>query len=446
MPWKAEGGDHAEYTLIERFLLDNNLEGASLYVTLEPCTRRRPPKKPCAERVVSSRIGRVFIGMTDPNPDICGGGIQYLLNNDVEVVFFDSDLGTEIREANQEFIAYYENAEREDVGGDFEGPSRHECEVVDRAELGDLSSRALTRYVDARKLELQVPSEGLWRHLERAGYLGLTDGGQLVPTVAGVVLFAEQPADILPQCRVSMEARKAGRTISGDFEGPLMAFRDHLETFFNENMRHFVEIREMDRVAEGEYPMEAIREAAFNAVVHRDYRGGARVHIVLGLTSVEVRSPGGLLKPLSLTRVRSFNAPPYSRNPHIAVAVQRMGWIEEKGSGLSRMLESMLERRLRPPMFDIDDGYFVVRLLGEDQAWHNVRVEPSLLGMLDPLQQKIVQHLLEAGEIATRDCARQFGVSDTTAKRHLRHLRDLRVIESRGSGPTSRYVLAGGKR
>ena len=90
-------GDHAEYTLIERYLSDKNLDGATLYVTLEPCTRRNPPKKPCAERVVGARIRQVFVGMTDPNPDICGRGVQYLMNHGVEVDFFDLDLVHEIR-------------------------------------------------------------------------------------------------------------------------------------------------------------------------------------------------------------------------------------------------------------------------------------------------------------------------------------------------------------
>jgi predicted HTH transcriptional regulator len=172
------------------------------------------------------------------------------------------------------------------------------------------------------------------------------------------VVFGSQPAEILPQCRVAIEAKKAGGAVPRDFEGPLMSFRDHLDAFFKEHMRHFREIRELDRVAVGEYPMAPFREAAFNAVVHRDYTAGARVHITLSDTEVEVRSPGALLKPLSLSRMRSFNAPPYSRNPHIALAVERMQWMEQKGLGLGQMRDAMLAHGLRPPVFDFKDGYY----------------------------------------------------------------------------------------
>ena len=290
-------GDHAEYTLIERYLSDRNLNGATLYVTLEPCTRRNPPKKPCAERVVGARIRRVFVGITDPNPDICGRGIKYLINHGVEVDFFDLDLVRQIMDANREFIDYWEAAERttSTLAEPFEGPSGKELEVVERASLDDLSRDALSRYLAGRKNKIRVPSNDLWKLMERAGYVGRTKKGKLAPTVAGTVLFASEPAEILPQCRVAMEAKKSGRTVSGDFEGPLIGFRDHLETFFKEQMRQFTEVRELDRIQVAEYPMEAIREAAFNAVIHRDYEAGARVHITLQKGEVEVRSPGGLL-------------------------------------------------------------------------------------------------------------------------------------------------------
>ena len=285
-------GDHAEYTLIERYLSDRNLDGATLYVTLEPCTRRNPPKKPCAERVVGARIRRVFVGITDPNPDICGRGVQYLMNHGVEVDFFDLDLVRQIMDANREFIDYWEASERSTstLAEPFEGPSGKELEVVERASLDDLSWDELSRYLGGRKNKIRVPSNELWKLMERAGYVGRTKKGKLAPTVAGTALFASEPAEILPQCRVAMEAKKAGRTVSGDFEGPLLGFRDHLETFFKEQMRQFTEVRELDRIQVGEYPMEALREAAFNAVIHRDYEAGARVHITLKETEVEVEA------------------------------------------------------------------------------------------------------------------------------------------------------------
>ncbi len=437
-------GDHAEFTLIERYLGDKNLEGSTLYVTLEPCTRRNPPKKPCAGHLVNARVGRVFIGMTDPNPDICGRGVQHLLNHGVEVDFFDVDLVRQIREDNRNFIDYYESLESRTANAteQFEGPSLYELEVVERCTLEDFSHDAILTYLAKREIGVSVPSNALWKLMERAGYVARNSKGKLSPTVAGIALFATAPAEILPQCRVSFEARKAGRSVSDDFEGPLILFRDHLDKFFQNQMRYFTEIREFDRIKEGEYPTEALRESAFNAVIHRDYHAGARVHIVLKEVEIEIKSPGGLLKPLSLIRVRTFNAPPFSRNPHIAITIHRMGWIEEKGSGLGRMRDTMVAQGLRPPAFDFRDGYFVVTLPGHEQAWSNVRVSPSILAALNPPQRTIVEFVLANGRIATKDAAQKLSVDVATARRYLGGLVQKGVLESRGSGPRRTYHLA----
>ena len=71
-------GDHAEYTLLERKLVSDNLTGAVLFVTLEPCApgARSSTKTSCAERIVNRRISKVWVGIEDPDPLVDSRGIQ----------------------------------------------------------------------------------------------------------------------------------------------------------------------------------------------------------------------------------------------------------------------------------------------------------------------------------------------------------------------------------
>ncbi len=80
---KKCGEFHAERNAIAS--LTESAEGATIYVTLEPCCHygKTPP---CTEAIIEQKIKRVVIGSRDPNPKVSGKGIKMLQEAGIEVI------------------------------------------------------------------------------------------------------------------------------------------------------------------------------------------------------------------------------------------------------------------------------------------------------------------------------------------------------------------------
>lgn len=97
------GCPHAEVEAIRSLKNITDAQGATIYVTLEPCsTFGRTP--PCCQAIIDAKIARVVIGCLDPNPKHAGRGVSILQQAGIEVISGIEE--TSCRELNKAFFKW----------------------------------------------------------------------------------------------------------------------------------------------------------------------------------------------------------------------------------------------------------------------------------------------------------------------------------------------------
>ena len=204
-------------------------------------------------------------------------------------------------------------------------------------------------------LEKDLPSAGL-----------VTDDGQITN---GGLLLCDQ--GVLKQSRIFCTRWKGNYKGSieedalddKEFQGAsLITLLQNAEDFVRNNSKNPWSIRGMTREERSDYPYKAVREVLVNALIHRNYQIlGSEIHVEVFDDRLEITSPGGMMNGRRVQDMDIRHIPSMRRNQVISDVFSRLGFMERRGSGIDRILNSYVEVAQKPTFYS-DSDFFIVTL------------------------------------------------------------------------------------
>ncbi|MGC8886704.1 MAG: ATP-binding protein, partial [Verrucomicrobiia bacterium] len=198
------------------------------------------------------------------------------------------------------------------------------------------------------------------------------------------------------------------------------AIKKHISVKFDTRVKDFT-LEGLVRRDIWEYPLDALREAVINALIHRDYLGTAPIQIKIFDDKIEFWNLGKLMPPLTpddLRRQHQAN----QRNPQIATVFYYAGLIESWGSGTIKMVELCKESGLPEPDFinyEQGIGAFSVIFNKDIYTEENLRK----IG-LNERQIKAVMYVKQKGKITNKEYQKINNISRQMATIDLKGLVD----------------------
>ncbi|TRZ54171.1 hypothetical protein D4S03_00545 [bacterium] len=434
-------GDHAEFTLFERKLLDKDVQGYTLYTTLEPCIDRNSPKIGCTFRAINARVGKVVIGHIDPDPDIAGVGVELLEKEGIKIDYFDKELEEIIDKENDTYFREKEKLAKQLRVTEISPILRPLEEELPAFELIDLSEEAQQEMINRMELPYKLGSSAFHTLLNQFGFIKLgKKGTQSRPTGLGLLLLGKNPQYHFPQSRIKFTIhRKDQEPVIKDFEGPLVLMPGKVEEYLDIIISKEINREKFHRIELSDIPKKALREVIINAIIHRDYCiEGAKIMVDVYSDRVEIISPG--IPKFSMEKFKAFIVPSISRNQKIAYIFNQMSLVEERGLGMKE-LKSLEYKGFPAPGFKLEDDLFYttifraktdvsLKLITEDNAEELTSSEKIGYG-----------YLKEKGKLASSDYAKHFSIDQRTARRHLNKMVDKKLAIREGEGPATIYRI-----
>ncbi|MBN21579.1 MAG: hypothetical protein CL678_09865 [Bdellovibrionaceae bacterium] len=251
-------------------------------------------------------------------------------------------------------------------------------------------------------------------------------------TRAGILFFCDQPDLEIPESIIIISQFKGnkGREIirTQELSGPIpQILGDSLQllTLWMENQFSITKTGQLK--GDLPVPIEALREAIVNALVHRKYSIPGAIKIALYENRLEIFSPGSFPGMISIDHLGDGTS--YLRNPLIAKFARRMRLVEKMGSGIKLIFDSCREAQIKKPLYQEDGDFVKIIFSFEKQKQIEQPIDDFIRNLAN--KNKVIR---------IREIVKLLEISRNTATRKMNKLVKQKEFIRIGKGAGTYYV------
>ena len=247
-----------------------------------------------------------------------------------------------------------------------------------------------------------------------------------------------------------------------EYSGGLVNFLQDSMNFVSRNTKKAWRKTGNGRIEMPDYPDTAVLEGIVNALIHRDYLElGSEVHIDMFDDRMEIYSPGGMPDSRKVQDLDLRNVSSGRRNPIIADIFNRLKYMDRRGSGFKKILDSYefqehYTEEMKPEFRSSNSEFwlilrnlnYIVNNVGNGLSVQiaNNKMPIKNADKKVPIKtkqqlEKILQYLSEQSECSCKDICMLLDVKERRARQLLQELQEKKKVESYGANRIRRYRL-----
>lgn len=224
------------------------------------------------------------------------------------------------------------------------------------------------------------------------------------------------------------------------FSGSILQSMQEAYTYINLFNHLGSRIEGLQRVDRNDYPLQALREAFLNCIVHRDYSLKGSTSITIYDDKIEFLSFGGIVNGFTTNDIIAGAS--VCRNDYLANLFYRLNLIEGFGTGLRKIFECY--QNSKTPLLEITDHIFKLTLFNQNgNLSYDLKSFHYTGNMVceDQDEYNVITHYLGTHYTITRnDIEKLLQTSQATSNRILRRMLDEKKIKKVGKGKNTQYI------